>query len=104
MLRALVAEDDPTTSRLVGLALRCRGYAVQDAAEALAQLDPGGPPPTLAVVCLSLPGADALRCRLREDAALAGVPVVLLNLPSVATAVFCTTVARLSSGVSKAED
>jgi DNA-binding response OmpR family regulator len=81
--RVLVADDEDDIRALVGLAVRRAGCTVAaevpDGAQALAAAR--AHPPHLAVLDVSMPGADGLAvcAALRADPATADVPVLLLS-------------------------
>jgi CheY-like chemotaxis protein/cytochrome c-type biogenesis protein CcmH/NrfG len=78
----LVVDADPRSLRILEVALRKAGFAVTtaaDGAEALRKVQRN--PPDLVLCELNLPGQDGVAlCRaLRDDARLAGLPVLLMN-------------------------
>src|SRR5687767_9670756 len=79
---ALVVEDDDKSAELIGLLLQAEGFSVLRAVSAESGLAMAGQQPlSLIAVDLQLPGLngwDFLR-KLRENSALAGVPVVVTS-------------------------
>ncbi|MCX5787253.1 MAG: response regulator [Elusimicrobia bacterium] len=89
MRRVLVVEDEPDFQSIVRRILEPGGFAVEvagsaeEAWERLAQ----GPRPDVAVVDWNLPGEDGISLcrRIRKDARLAALPLVLLTVRSLPT-------------------
>ena len=80
--RILVADDDPSILRLLQLNFELEGFEVETAAdgeEALAQAMAGSP--DVIVLDVMMPGLDGWEVcrRLKEDAKMHGVPVILLT-------------------------
>lgn len=80
--RVLVAEDDDLIAELIGHKLQLRGAAVDivaDGAEAWERIRTD--PPHLVILDGMLPGLDGLEVlrRIREDPALADMPVIMLT-------------------------
>jgi CheY-like chemotaxis protein len=79
----LLVEDDPVTGLAVSLTLGERGYAVHSAADGREALDyvHGHPPPRVILLDLVMPGMDGwqFRQQQQQDAALAGIPVVVMS-------------------------
>lgn len=80
--RILVCDDDPLLADLVEYRLASRGYDVviaRDGGEALARLQEGKPDAiVLDVMMPVIDGYEVLR-RVREDADLSAVPVIMLT-------------------------
>jgi DNA-binding response OmpR family regulator len=81
----LVADDDPTIQRILRLNLELEGYSVtaaRDGVEALESL--ARTRPDLVVLDVMMPRIDGLEVlrRIREHAATAGIPVILLTARS----------------------
>ncbi|MCW5547509.1 MAG: response regulator transcription factor [Opitutaceae bacterium] len=80
--RILLAEDDPTTRRIVSFKLGRDGYTVEtaDNGEQLLQMA-AARPPALFILDLMMPIQDGFSTllRLKEEPALAGIPVIVLS-------------------------
>ncbi|MGH2687442.1 MAG: response regulator [Actinomycetota bacterium] len=81
----LVADDDPNIQRILRLNLELEGYSVtaaSDGVEALESL--ARTPPDIVVLDVMMPRLDGLEVlrRIREEAATAGIPVILLTARS----------------------
>jgi two-component system alkaline phosphatase synthesis response regulator PhoP len=80
--KILVIEDDPATSRLVDYSLRHEGYEVIRAFNGLEGLRKAkDESPDLVILDVMLPGLDGFEIchRLREDAATAPLPILMLS-------------------------
>ena len=78
----LVADDDPDILELVTYILKSEGYEVVSAPDGLQALELArARRPQLAVLDVSMPNLDGLEVtrRLRADAELASLPVILLT-------------------------
>ena len=79
-----MAEDDPLMSRMYERAFRLSGHELtmaHDGEEALAMLQKMDPKPVLVLCDVMMPkmnGFDVLR-KMKEDAALKGIPVIMLT-------------------------
>src|SRR4051812_33076099 len=82
----LVIEDDPQIQALLRAQLERRGYRVVAADEGVAGLKclREGARPQLILLDLLMPGMDGFEFRRRQlaDAALAGIPVIVLSAVS----------------------
>lgn len=79
---ALVVEDDPTILQLVSLTLESRGYTVDQALDGTSGLDAArARRPDVVLLDIGLPDIDGLTVlsRLKDDAALREVPVVMVT-------------------------
>lgn len=80
--RILLAEDDPTTRRIVSFKLGRDGYTVEtaDNGEQLLQMA-AARPPALFILDLMMPIQDGFSTllRLKEEPALADIPVIVLS-------------------------
>ena len=86
MPRVLLVDDDPAMLRLLEVNFRLDGFQISTAThgeEAIAAIRSS--PPDVVVLDLMLPGIDGLEVhrRMREDPALAPIPVVFLTGRSV---------------------
>lgn len=82
MHRVLVVEDDPTLRGVIRLVLEREGYHIDEAQHGGAALEAmAGEMPDAAVVDLKMPimGGVELIQRMRADARLAAIPIVLLS-------------------------
>jgi len=83
--RILLAEDDPTTRRIVSFKLGRDGYTVEtaDNGEQLLQMA-AARPPALFILDLMMPIQDGFSTllKLKEQPALAGIPVIVLSAKS----------------------
>ena len=84
MAKLFIAEDDPLMIRMYERAFRMGGHELTmagDGEEALATLGKMDPKPTLILLDVMMPkmsGFDVLR-KVKEDAALKSIPVILLT-------------------------
>ncbi len=82
MARLLIVDDDPDARRLIGLVLRRAGHETlyaEDGSHALEVMD--REQPDLVILDLMLPGMDGFEVleAMRQRAALAGLPVIVLT-------------------------
>lgn len=81
-MRVLIVEDDPTLRMVIGMVLERDGHELDEAPHGQAALDQiGGSRPDVVVADLKMPvmgGLELIR-RMREDAATADIPVILLS-------------------------
>lgn len=78
----LVVEDDPSVRGLMETLLAAEGYRVQTAADGLAGLVKAtAQPPDLILLDLMMPDLGGIRVleEMRQDAVLAGVPVIVVT-------------------------
>jgi len=81
-VRVLVVEDDPSVRGLLQTLLKAEGYEVATAADGLAALEAASAaPPALVLLDLVMPDLGGARVieQLREDPALAGIPVIVVT-------------------------
>ena len=91
-LRVLIVEDEPGDARLMGLALKKSGFAIEvdsacDGVEALQMLRREGerfraaPRPDLILLDLKMPGQNGLGClaAIKQDEHLRAIPVVIVT-------------------------
>lgn len=81
--RIVLAEDEPHIAMLVQFTLEAEGFAVQhfdNGSDALAHLLEG-PPPTLVVLDMMMPGMSGLEvlASIKADARYADVPVLIVS-------------------------
>lgn len=85
----LVVDDDPDLRASVGILLELAGYAVVTAGDGAAALDylRSHPLPALVVLDLMMPQVDGweVLTRLRSDASLSDIPVVVCSAASRTT-------------------
>lgn len=77
----LFVDDDPDMRTMYGCRLRADGFEVRFAADGQAALDAAADPLDLVLLDMRMPGMDGLEVlrRLKGDAGMAGVPVVMLS-------------------------
>jgi len=77
----LFVDDDPDMRTMYGGRLRADGFEVRFAADGLAALDAATEALDLVLLDVRMPGMDGLEVlrRLKGDAGMAGVPVVMLS-------------------------
>ena len=81
-VRVLVVEDDPSVRGLLQTLLTAEGYEVATAADGLAALQAASTTlPALVLLDLVMPDLGGARVieQLREDPALAGIPVIVVT-------------------------
>ena len=81
-VRVLVVEDDPSVRGLLQTLLTAEGYEVATAADGLAALQAASATlPALVLLDLVMPDLGGARVieQLREDPALAGIPVIVVT-------------------------
>lgn len=80
-ISVLFVDDDPTMRTMYGARLEADGFEVRFAADGPAALDAANRSLDLVLLDVRMPGMDGLEVlrRLKDDAGMAGVPVVMLS-------------------------
>jgi CheY-like chemotaxis protein len=80
-MSVLFVDDDPDIRTMYGVRLRADGFHVRFAADGPEALDAAARQPDLVLLDVRMPGMDGLEVlrRLKGDAGMAAVPVVMLS-------------------------